>query len=54
MVNKNADRSLRKPNALQTAATELFEEITNMRKDFTKQTRNFKAISKKIQRKLNL
>lgn len=54
VVNKNADRSLRKPNALQTAATELFEEITNMRKDFTKQTRNFKAISKKIQRKLNL
>lgn len=53
IVNPFADKSLRKPNALQTAACELFNEINLLRDDIAKQGNKALAISKKLQRKLN-
>ena len=53
IVNPFADKSLRKPNALQTAASELFNEINMLRDDIAKQSNKALAISKKLQRKLN-
>lgn len=54
IVNPFADRSLRKPNALQNAAAELFNQINAMRDDISRQGRHIQAISKAIQKKLNL
>lgn len=54
LTNPKADRSLRQPNQIQNATAELFSELTQIREDVTKQTRNIKAIGKKIQRKLNI
>ena len=54
LTNPKADRSLRQPNQIQNAAAELFSELTQIREYVTKQTRNIKAIGKKIQRKLNI
>ena len=54
LTNPKADRSLRQPNQIQNAAAELFSELTQIREGVTKQTRNIKAIGKKIQRKLNI
>ena len=54
LTNPKADRSLRQPNQIQNAAAELFSELTQIREDVTKQTRNIKAIGKKIQRNLNI
>ena len=54
LTNPKADRSLRQPNQIQNAAAELFSELTQLREGVTKQTRNIKAIGKKIQRKLNI
>ena len=42
------------PNMLQSAAAELFNEISIVREDITKQGRNVLALSKVLQRKLNL
>ena len=49
LTNPKADRSLRQPNQIQNAAADLFSELTQIREDVTKQTRNIKAIGKKIQ-----
>src|SRR3712207_3117880 len=54
IVNVNADKRKRMPNSLQSAASYLFNEINVVREDITKQSRNVQAISKKLQRKLNL
>ena len=54
IVNPNADKSLRKPNALQNAAAELFNEIDGVRQDITRQSRHIQALSKVVQRKLNI
>ncbi len=54
LVNPLADRSLRKPNALQNAAAELFNQINAMRDDISRQGRHIQAISKAIQKRLNL
>ena len=54
VVNPFADRSVRKPNALQSAAAELFNEINVVREDITKQGHHIQALSKVLQRKLNL
>ena len=54
VVNPFADRSVRKPNALQSAAAELFNEINVIREDITKQGHHIQALSKVLQRKLNL
>ena len=54
VVNPDADKSQRKPNMMQSAAAELFNEINVVREDFTKQRRHIMALSKVLQRKLNL
>ena len=54
VVNPDADKSQRRPNALQSAASELFNEINIVRDDLTKQRRHVLALSKVLQRKLNL
>ncbi len=53
IVNPFADRSVRKPNALQSAAAELFNEINVIREDISKQGRHIQVLSKVLQRKLN-
>ena len=53
VVNPDADKSQRRPNALQSAASELFNEINIVRDDLTKQRRHVLALSKVLQRKLN-
>ena len=53
VVNPDADKSQRKPNAIQSAASELFNEINIVRDDLTKQRRHVLALSKVLQRKLN-
>ena len=54
IVNSDADKSLRKPNAIQSAAADLFNEISIVREDITKQSRHIQALSKVLQRKLNI
>lgn len=54
VVNPFADRSVRRPNALQSAAAELFNEINVIREDISKQGRHIQVLSKVLQRKLNL
>lgn len=54
IVNPNADKKLRKPNALQSAAADLFNEINVVRDDITKQGRHVLALSKVLQKKLNI
>jgi len=54
IVNPNADKNLRKPNALQSAAADLFNEINVVRDDITKQGRHVLALSKVLQKKLNI
>ena len=53
VVNPDADKSQRRPNALQSAASELFNEINIVRDDLTKPRRHVLALSKVLQRKLN-
>ena len=53
VVNPDADKSQRRPNALQSAASELFNEINVVRDDLTKQRRHVLALSKVLQRRLN-
>jgi len=54
VVNAHADKRLRQPNALQSAAAELFNEINLVRDDVTKQRRHVLALGKALQRKLNM
>ena len=54
IVNPDANKNLRKYNALQSAASELFNEINIVREDITKQGRHIQALSKILQRKLNI
>ncbi|MBQ8046399.1 MAG: diacylglycerol kinase family lipid kinase [Prevotella sp.] len=54
IVNPDGDKSIRKPNAIQSAAAELFNEISVVREDINKQTRHIQALSRILQRKLNL
>ncbi len=51
IVNPFADRSVRKPNALQNAAAELFNELNAMREDISKQGQHIQALGKVIQKK---
>ena len=53
IVNSHGDKSQRKPNAIQTAACELFNEITMLRDDIARQSSRALALSKMLQRKLN-
>ena len=54
VVNADANKNQRKPNLFQNAATQLFNELSAMREDIQKQNRHIQALSKVIQRKLNL
>ena len=53
VVNPFADRSVRRPNALQSAAAELFNEINVIREDISKAGTPHQVLSKVLQRKLN-
>lgn len=52
IVNPDGDKSLRKPNAIQTAAAELFNEINDIRSGIAKQTKRGIALTKLIQKKI--
>ena len=54
VVNPDGDKSVRQPNAIQSAACELFNEINVVREDINKQTRHIQALSRILQRKLNI
>ena len=53
VVNPEADRSKRRPNRMQTALSEFFNDINVVRDDLVKQSRNIQALNKKILRRLN-
>lgn len=52
IVNPKGDKRRRKPNAIQSAAADLFNEINVVRDDLNRQSRHFQALSKILQRKL--
>lgn len=52
VVNPDGDKSERKPNAIQTAAADLFNEINDLRSEITKQTQRGLAFTKLIQKKI--
>lgn len=53
VVNPNADKRRRRPNMVQTAFAEFFNDIHAVREDITKQSRNIQAINKRLLRRLN-
>ena len=53
VVNPEADRRKRRPNRMQTALSEFFNDINVVRDDLVKQSRNIQALNKKILRRLN-
>lgn len=54
LVNPTADKRMRKPNLIQNAFSEFFNDIHQVREDITRQTRHIQALNKILQRKLNL
>ncbi|SFG52958.1 lipid kinase, YegS/Rv2252/BmrU family [Prevotella sp. KH2C16] len=54
VVNPDANKDFRKPNMLQSAAAELFNEINVVKDDISRQGRHVLALSKILHRKLNL
>ena len=54
VVNPNADKSVRRPNALQSAFSELFNDINTVREDLTRQGKQIQALNKKLLKKLNI
>ena len=54
VVPTNADKNARKPNMIQTAFAELFNDINAVRDDISKQGKKVEALSKLVQRKLNI
>lgn len=54
VVNPDADRRLRQPNAIQTMFSDFFNDINNVREDISKQGKNIQALNKMILRKLNI
>lgn len=52
VINPDADKSKRQPNLVQTAFSELFNDLQDIRYDITKQSRNIQALNKKLMRKL--
>lgn len=53
VVNPDADKRRRRPNMVQTAFSEFFNDINIVRDDLTQQGRNIQALNKKLLRKLN-
>lgn len=54
IVNPNGDKRQRKPNAVQNAAADLFNQFNDLRHDIHRQSRHIQAINKTILRRLNL
>lgn len=54
VVNPFADKSARKPNAIQSAFAEFFNDLNAVRNDITRQSKKVEALSKLVQRKLNI
>ena len=54
VVNPNADKSARKPNAVQSAFAEFFNDINAVRDDISRRSKKIEALSKLVQRKLNI
>ena len=54
IVNPFADRNARKPNVIQTAFAEFFNDINAVRDDIHRQGKKVEALSKLVQKKLNL
>lgn len=54
IVNPYGDKNIRKPNIIQNAMSDLFNEINIMREDLSRQSRHIQAQGKAIQKKLNL
>lgn len=54
VVNPEGDRRKRRPNMIQTAFAELFNEFNEVRSDLTRQGKKVEALSKLVQKKLNL
>ena len=54
VVNPFADKSARKPNAIQCAFADFFNDINAMRDDISRQGRKVEALSKLVQKKLNI
>jgi len=54
IVNPEADKNRRKPNMVQNAFAEFFNDLNSMREDIDRQRRHVQALSKVLQRKLNL
>lgn len=54
VVNPESDKRKRRPNAIQTAFAELFNEFNEVRSDLTRQSKKVEALSKLVQKKLNL
>ncbi|MDD5860999.1 MAG: YegS/Rv2252/BmrU family lipid kinase [Prevotella sp.] len=54
IVNPSGDRRVRQPNSVQTAFAEFFNDLNSIHDDFTRQSKKVAALSKVIQRKLNL
>ena len=54
IVNPFADKRRRKPNTLQNAAADIFNQLNDLRSDINRQGRRIKALNKMILRKLNL
>jgi len=54
VVNPFADKNVRKPNAIQNAMSDFFNELNAMREDFSKQGKIIQEHRKGIRKKLNL
>ena len=54
IVNSDADKRTRQPNALQNAAAHLFNEFNSMRDSINKRGQHIQALSRVLQKKLNL
>lgn len=52
VVNAEGDKSIRKPNALQTVACEMFNDLNSIRDDISRQTRRGLILTKIIQKRI--
>lgn len=53
IVNPNANKAKRHPNLLQTVFSDIFNDISIMRSDISKQSHNIQVLNKNILKKLN-
>ena len=52
IVNPEGNKRVRQPNAIQTAAAELFNEINDLRSNISRQSRRRKVLTRMIQREI--